>query len=48
MPLAPDTHLDEIAEKAVGFVGADLALLCRGALRIPHCVVRYPGRVPKR
>ena len=31
MPLARDIHLDEIAEKAVGFVGADLALLCREA-----------------
>ncbi len=37
MPLDPDVDLDAIAEKTVGYVGADLASLCReaayGALR---------------
>jgi transitional endoplasmic reticulum ATPase len=31
MPLSTDIRLEAIAEKAVGFVGADLALLCREA-----------------
>jgi len=31
MPLAPDVNLDELARRTYGFVGADLAALCREA-----------------
>jgi transitional endoplasmic reticulum ATPase len=31
MPLAPDVHLDELARRTYGFVGADLAALAREA-----------------
>jgi transitional endoplasmic reticulum ATPase len=31
MPLAPDVHLDDLARRTYGFVGADLAALCREA-----------------
>lgn len=31
MPLSPDVNLDFIAEKTLGFVGADIASLCREA-----------------
>jgi len=37
MPLAPDVELDRIAERCHGFVGADLASLCRQAA---YCALR--------
>ena len=31
MPIAPDVDLDELARRTFGFVGADIAALCREA-----------------
>ena len=44
MPLAEDVVLDQIAEKSYGFVGADIASLCRQAA---YCALRrvYQDRV---
>lgn len=47
MPMAPDCCLDRLAERTVGYVGADLAALCRGAgLRALKRHVLAPTTLP--